>query len=107
VKLDGVIEHHYCCPLTALYFYRSLRCLTSFDAAKNIFTSRHEILATGCIQALPKASNLFHEEAYRVAFFFVLVFPAPEVFLLADLPFIDDPPVFEFVLLPEECAEPL
>jgi hypothetical protein len=105
VKLDGVVKHHCCCPLTALYFYRSLRCLISFDATIKFFTSWHEILATGCIQALPKASNLFHEEAYRVAFFFVLVvevdLAAPELFLLAGLPAIDDAPVFEFALLLE------
>jgi len=39
---------------------------------KNIFTSWHEILATGCIQAPPKASNLFHGVACRAAFYFVL-----------------------------------
>jgi hypothetical protein len=39
---------------------------------KNIVTSWHEILATGCIQAPPKASNLFHGVACRAAFHFVL-----------------------------------
>jgi hypothetical protein len=39
---------------------------------KNILTSWHEILATGCIQAPPKASNLFHRVACRAAFHFVL-----------------------------------
>jgi hypothetical protein len=43
-----------------------------YDAAKIIFASRHEILATGCIHALPKASNLFSEVAHRAAFRFVL-----------------------------------
>jgi hypothetical protein len=40
--------------------------------SKNIFTSWHEILATGCIQAPPMASNLFAGEACRAAFHFVL-----------------------------------
>jgi hypothetical protein len=39
---------------------------------KNIVTSWHEILATGCIQAPPKASNLFYGVACRAAFHFVL-----------------------------------
>jgi hypothetical protein len=46
-----------------------------FDAAKNIFVSRHEILATGCIQALLKASTLFGQVAHRVAFCFFLDAP--------------------------------
>ena len=33
---------------------------------------KHEILATGCIRALAKASNLFREVAYRAATCFVL-----------------------------------
>jgi hypothetical protein len=39
---------------------------------KNIVISWHEILATGCIQAPPKASNLFRGVACRTAFHFVL-----------------------------------
>jgi hypothetical protein len=39
---------------------------------KNIFTPWHEILATGCIQAPPKASDLFHRVARRAAFHFAL-----------------------------------
>jgi hypothetical protein len=39
---------------------------------KNTVISWHEIVATGCIQAPPKASNLFHEVACRTAFHFVL-----------------------------------
>jgi hypothetical protein len=39
---------------------------------KNIITSWHEILATGCIHTPPKASNLFHGVACRTAFHFVL-----------------------------------
>jgi hypothetical protein len=37
-----------------------------------MFTSRHEILATGCIQALPMASTLFGKVAHRVALCFFL-----------------------------------
>jgi hypothetical protein len=37
-----------------------------------MFTSRHEILATGCIQALPMASTLFGKVAHRVALRFFL-----------------------------------
>lgn len=40
---------------------------------KKIVASWHEILATGCIHALPKASNLFDGVACRTAFHFVLV----------------------------------
>jgi hypothetical protein len=43
-----------------------------YDAKKNIFTSQHGILATGCIQELPMASNLFYRVARRAAFHFVL-----------------------------------
>jgi len=43
-----------------------------YDAEKNIFTSQHGILATGCIQELPMASNLFYRVACRTAFHFVL-----------------------------------
>src|ERR1700729_1627099 len=110
VKLDGVVKHHCCYPLTALYFYRSLRCLTGFDATRNIFTYQHEILATGCIQALPKASNLFHEETYRVAFFFILVAELSsaslELFLLVALPEAEDVTDFEFLCVLAECVEP-
>jgi hypothetical protein len=35
---------------------------------KNMDMSRHGILATGCIHALPKASNLFHWVVFRAAF---------------------------------------
>lgn len=44
-----------------------------FDASKVIVASRPEILATGCIQAPPMASNLFVEVACRTAFYFDLV----------------------------------
>jgi hypothetical protein len=53
---------------------------------KNIITSWHEILATGCIPAPPKASNLFHGVACRAAFHFVLdvdfCFGGPKLFLI-------------------------
>jgi hypothetical protein len=52
-------------PPSLLLSYRN-------DAPKNIVVSQHEILATGCIQALLKASNLFHGVAFRAAFYFVL-----------------------------------
>jgi hypothetical protein len=67
----------------------------------------HEILATGCIQALPKASNLFHEEAFSVAFYFVL--EVAICFFVEELFFIgaEDGFVFKFecfVLLYAEAA---
>jgi hypothetical protein len=56
-------------------FDHSLFLPYDFDAAKNIFVSWHEILATGCIQALLKASTLFGQVAHRVAFRFFLDAP--------------------------------
>jgi hypothetical protein len=58
--------------------------LCKYDAEKNILISRHEILATGCIQAPPKASSLFDRVADRAAFHFnpeaVFFFADGEVF---------------------------
>jgi hypothetical protein len=66
-------------PSLLCTFHRSL-LLCKYDAEKNILISRHEILATGCIQAPPKASNLFHGVADRAAFHF----NAEAVFFFAD-----------------------
>jgi hypothetical protein len=55
-----------------LYFPPLFASVLQFDAREKIFTSWHEILATGCIQAPPKASNLFHGVACLAAFHFVL-----------------------------------
>jgi hypothetical protein len=106
-KLDRVVEHHrhsprYFALLTSHYFL-----FKTYDATKNIFTSWHEILATGCIQALPMASNLFCGVAHRVA---------PRFFLEAMLfvfafRFIDfvraDVPDFDPECFVETCAAPL
>ena len=43
-----------------------------FNADKNAFRSRHEILATGCLRVPAMASILFRQEAYRAAFDFDL-----------------------------------
>ena len=43
-----------------------------YDAAKTLFVSRHEILATGCISARRMASKSFKAEAYLAALCFVL-----------------------------------
>ena len=107
VELDRVIKRHLHFPwLLFTSHHHCIESLQTFDATLFVFASRHEILATGCIQALPKASNLFHEEAYRVAFFFVLVvefgFAAFELFLLV----VDDPLAFEAACPLEGCAEP-
>lgn len=76
-----------------------------YDAAKIIFTARHEILATGCIQALAKASTLFGEVAHRVAFFFVregrLLDAAAEFFFFVEA----DEPVFELECVVRACFE--
>ena len=72
---------------------------------KNIVTSWHEILATGCIQAPPKASNLFHGVARRTAFHFVLDvdfgFGAAELFFVA----VEEDLDFESVCFVTECEE--
>jgi hypothetical protein len=76
-----------------------------FDAEKNAVTSRHEILATGCIQAPPKASNLFYGVASLAAFHFVLevVFCFFEVeFLLDD---VEGALVFEDACFASVCVE--
>ena len=80
--------------LAAFCVSHSLLLRYKYDAAKIIFTARHEILATGCIQAPAKASTLFGEVAHRVAFFFVLdarlfVF-APEFFFVVEAAFEPD-----------------
>jgi hypothetical protein len=59
--------------LTALYFSHRSCCRRAIRCKrKNIDTSWDEILATGCIPAPPKASNLFRGVACRTAFHFVL-----------------------------------
>jgi hypothetical protein len=69
--------------------------------------SQHKILATGCIQSPPKASNLFREEAYRVAFGFALVVElcllAPDFFFAV----VDEPFALAPVLFPLLRTEPL
>lgn len=76
-----------------------------FDAEKNAVTSRHEILATGCIQAPPKASNLFHRVASRAAFHFVLdvgfCFIEVELFLGA----VEDALAFADACFVSACVE--
>jgi hypothetical protein len=76
-----------------------------FDAEKNAVTSRHEILATGCIQAPPKASNLFHGVASLAAFHFVLevVFCFFEVGLFLDD--VEDALVFADTFFGSVCVE--
>ena len=70
-----------------------------------MFTSQHEILATGCIQALPKASNLFRGVAFGVAFHFILdvafCFFRSKVFF--DI--VEDAAVFEVVCFGSACTE--
>jgi len=72
---------------------------------KNIFTSWHEILATGCIQAPPKASNLFHGVARRAAFHFVLdvdfCFVVDELFFVA----VEEELDFESICFVPACEE--
>jgi hypothetical protein len=72
VELDRVVKHHHHFLSLCVPSHRSLLLSFKYDATKNFFTSRHEILATGCIQAPPKASNLFHGVASLAAFHFVL-----------------------------------
>ena len=75
------------------------------QATTNIFTSWHEILATGCILPLPKASNLFHGVASRAAFHFVLgvafCFVAVDFFFVV----IEDGLDFEVVCFVLVCVE--
>jgi len=72
---------------------------------KNIVSSWHEILATGCIQAPPKASNLFHGVARRTAFHFILdvdfCFVAAELFSFA----VEEELDFENVCFVPACEE--
>ena len=67
--------------------------------------SQHEILATGCIQPLLKASNLFRGVAFGVAFHFVLdgafcFFPSEVFFDVAE-----DAPVFGVVCFGSACTK--
>jgi hypothetical protein len=75
-----------------------------YDAEKNIFTSRHEILATGCIHAPAMASNLFRREAFRTAFHFDL--DVVSCFFVVEVSFVvfEDDIDFEFVCVVPECA---
>jgi hypothetical protein len=68
---------------------------------KNIFTSSHEILATGCIQAPPKASNLFHGVACRTAFHFV--FDVDFCFVVAKFLFVGVEEEFESPCFAPAC----
>jgi len=66
---------------------------------------KHEILATGCIRALAKASNLFREVASLAAFHFIL--DVGFCFLRADVFFgvVDEVPTFDVARFVSVCAE--
>jgi hypothetical protein len=67
-----------------------------YDAPKIIIRSRLEILATGCIQALPIASNLFNQVAGTTVFHFdLVVFVVAFLFVAAEaeLVFVPECPV--------------
>ena len=88
-----------------MYFPPLLFLTYRFDAEKNIFTSQHEILATGCIEALPKASNLFRGVASLAAFHFIL--DVGFCFFRVDVFFgvVDEVPTFDVARFVSVCAE--
>jgi hypothetical protein len=92
-------------PLAALYSPPRSVLTYTFDAEKNIFTSQHEILATGCIEALPKASNLFRGVASLAAFHFIL--DVGFCFFRVDVFFgvVDEVPAFDAPCFVSVCAE--
>ena len=65
----------------------------------------HEILATGCLEALPKARTLFRRVAFLAAFHFILDgvidFFKVEVFFGV----VEEPPAFDAPRFISVCAE--